>query len=116
MSMVMFATLMVIIFMFLFSELYQDNLKDKKRILFEDYGYSIQNEFIMASEARPGYMRSFFIPNNLEGFDFSINIIDTSLLINYTSNTFVLPIPKITGNIKKGSNMIINYNNTIMLN
>ena len=57
MYMVMSGALMVVIFMVTFSELYQDNITDKKRILAEDFGYSIQNEFIMAAEAKSGYKK-----------------------------------------------------------
>jgi len=114
--MVMAATGMIIIFTVIFSELYQDNISDKKRILFEDYGYGLQNEFLMAKQTRPGYTRTFEIPQNLEGFDYQIRIINNVLILNYTVNTFQISIPNVTGNIIKGTNTIINENDTLCLN
>ena len=114
--MVISATAMVIIFTVIFSELYQDNLRDKKRILFEDYGYALQNEFFMAKQTRPGYTRTFEVPQNLVGFDFQILIINNVLLLNYTDNIFPVSIPNITGYIQKGTNVIINENDTLCLN
>ena len=112
----MSATAMIIIFAAIFSELYQDNLRDKKRILFEDYGYGLQNEFIMAKQTRPGYTRTFEIPQNLEGFDFQVFIIKNVLLLNYSDNIIHLSIPNITGYVQKGTNVITNQNNTLCLN
>ena len=52
MYMIMAATAMVMTFMLVFSGLYQDNFNDKKRILMEDYGYALQNEFILAAKSK----------------------------------------------------------------
>ncbi len=115
MYMIMAATMMIILFTVIFSEIYQDNLRDKKAIIFEDFGYSIQTEVIMAAEAKPGYMRNFTVPEKLEGFGYEITILNSTLLINYTDNIFEIPIPKTSGNLKKGLNTIINENNSIIL-
>jgi hypothetical protein len=114
--MIISATAMIIIFMVIFSELYQDNLRDKKAILAQDFGYSLQNEFMMAAQARSGYSRTFDIPQNLEGFPYDVSIISNVLVINYTDNIFSLPIPEANGIIKKGTNIIANKNNTICIN
>ena len=107
---------MVIIFTVVFSELYQDNLRDKKRIIFEDYRYSLQNEFLIAKQTKPGYTRVFYIPQKLEGFDFEVSIINNILLLNYSDNVVYFSIPNITGYIQKGDNIITNQNNVLCLN
>ncbi len=114
--MVMSATVMVIVFMIVFSELYQDNLTEKKQIIMEDFGYSLQNEFVMASESKPGYSRTFNLPYNLEGFDYEIYILSSVLIINYTDGVFPFKIPDTNGTIIKGDNEIQNINHTICLN
>ncbi len=114
--MVISAMFMVIVFMVVFSELNKDNTRDKKSMLAEDFAYSVQNEFIIATQVLPGYRREFFLPYTLEGFDYTISIINNVLRINYTDNVFELPIPEINGVIQKGKNIIVNQNNTICLN
>ncbi|MBN2368323.1 hypothetical protein JXC34_04850 [Candidatus Woesearchaeota archaeon] len=114
--MVGIATAMIIVFMVIFSEIYGDNLDDKRRILAEDYGYSLQNEFIVAASTSNGYTRTFDVPETLEGFEYGVEISGASLILNYTYNILVLPIPNVEGNIVKGSNMISNINNTLCLN
>ncbi len=114
--MVMISTLMVIVFMSVFSLMYQDNIKDKKRIILEDYGYSLYNEFILASEAKSGYVREFQVPYNLEGFDYEAYILGDVLILNYSEGTLPYNIPETQGQIVKGRNLIKNINDSICLN
>ena len=114
--MIMTGTAMILIFTVIFSELYQDNLTDKKNIIMQDFGYSIQNEFLIASQTLPGYTRTFDVPEKLEGFTYEATIIGNVLLINYTINTFAFPIPPVSGELKKGANVLVNENNSLCLN
>ena len=114
--MIMAGTFMIIIFMVIFSELYQDNIRDKKRILIEDYAYSLQNEFILASAARQGYVRNFFVINTLEGFNYEVSLSNKILFLNDSENIFLLSIPNVNGTIKKGWNIITNQNGYICIN
>jgi hypothetical protein len=112
----MAATSMVLIFMVMFSELYQDNLSDKKRILAKDFGASVQNEIIVASETKPGYIRYFDVPEEIEGYDIELSIINSVLLVNYTDAVVVFNIPTVVGQPVQGLNKIENINDTICLN
>ena len=116
MFMVIAGMFVIIIFMILFSEIYQDNLRDKKRSTFEDFSYSLQNEFILASQVHTGYRRTFFLPDKLDGFGYGAYITDSTLVINYTDNTIQLAIPKVKGNLIKGNNIIFNQDNNLTLN
>ena len=111
--MVMSGAVMLVIFAVIFSELYQDNITDKKRILAEDFAYSIQTEFIMAAESKSGYKRTFEIPITLEGFPYDISIQNGYLFVNYTTE---LMIPQVVGSIKKGKNVITNVDSILCLN
>jgi hypothetical protein len=108
MFMIVAGMLIVILFMALFSEVYQDNLRSKKRIIFEDFGYSLQNQ--------SGYRRTFSVPEKLDGFDYQAKINRTMLVIDYTDNVFALPVPNVTGNFIIGANVIVNQNNRLFLN
>ena len=115
-SVVMSATIMVFVFLVVFSEMHGDNLKEKKEILSRDFIYSIQNEFIVAASAKDGYTRSFEVPYNLEGFDYEIDIDESYVTINYSENILGLPIPDAKGYLVKGNNVITKKNNTICVN
>jgi hypothetical protein len=116
MFMIVAGMFIVILFMAIFSEIYQDNLKSKKRIIFEDFGYSIQNELILASQVQPGYRRAIYLSGSLDGYEYTVNISHMTLVIDYTDNTFALPIPNITGNFVPGTNIITNKDNKVFLN
>ena len=117
MAMIMMATLMIIIFISIFSVFYQDNLRDKQNLLAEDIGDYLYNEFLLASESKPGYVREFEIPNNLEGYDYKVSIINKkTLVINYSVSALFYNIPKTTGQPRKTENIIKNINNTICIN
>lgn len=114
MYMIMAASLFVIIFISVFSNLYSDTLKEKKTNLFYDFASSIQKELIMASESKLGYERNFTLPDKVEGFDYDIFIIDKTLFLNYTDNSIYLPVPPVKGILKKGQNTLMN-NGTIII-
>ena len=67
----------------------------------------------MAAESKPGYKRTFTVPERLEEFPYDISIQNGFLFVNYTTE---LKIPPVIGSIKKGKNVITHINNTICLN
>ena len=116
MFMIMSATAMTVIFSFVFSEMYQDGLKEKQVVLFKDFGESMQREFLIAAYARQGYERKITLPEDLEGYDYSI-VIDRNTMIlsgNYTISVFI--IPETSGSILKGDNIIRKINDSICIN
>jgi hypothetical protein len=116
MFMIISGMLIMIIFMALFSEIYQDNITNRKTRLFEDYAYGLQTEFILASQVAPGYRRAFVVPERLEGFAFEAYLSNSMVIVNYSDNMFALPIPNVTGVLVKGRNIIVNNDNEIKLN
>ena len=116
MFMVMMGCLALIVFMVVFSELYQDNMSDRKNILANDFGYSLQKEFLLASRARSGYTRTFVIPDKLEGYTYNVLVLNSTLIVNYTKASFYFSLPNFNGSIRKGSNTIRNVNDSICVN
>jgi hypothetical protein len=92
------------------------NTWEKKEIVLNDYGYYLQNEFIIAAESYPGYRRSFYVYEELENIDFSLNNTKNVLIFNYSKGDLVWLIPETSGHIKKGNNLIQNINGTICIN
>ncbi|MFH2020349.1 MAG: hypothetical protein ABIJ34_02980 [archaeon] len=116
MYMVMVATAMIVVFSYIFSTLYQDNLKEKQRLLFSDFGSSIRQELTIAAAAKQGYAREFDIPAKLEGYSYDIKIIGSTLILNNSYVSYNFYVPKVDGAIKKGNNIITNLNGTLCLN
>ena len=79
--------------------------KNLRRLL--DYGYSLQNEIILASEVEPGYERTIFIPNKIDGVSYTISQQNNYFVLTYKGNDLVFDIPEVTGSFQK------NQNNTI---
>lgn len=100
------ATIMIIIFMVIFSELYQNSLSQKKITIANDFGKSIQEEFIIAAQVKPGYKRQFFLPDNVDGFEYSILNENSILWLNFSDLRLSFNIPITYGQIKKGNNII----------
>jgi hypothetical protein len=116
MFMIMFATVMIVIFMFLFSEMYQDGLKDKQDALFSDFGASIQRELLIAAYAKEGYTRVLDLPEDLEGYDYDISASNQTLVLNGTYATKTFIVPGSSGQLVKGENTIRIANGSICIN
>ena len=49
---------------------------DKQRVLFENIARGVRDEVSFAAESSDGYYREFYIPMNVLGRDYDINITD----------------------------------------
>ncbi|MBU0757653.1 MAG: hypothetical protein KKF44_06290 [Nanoarchaeota archaeon] len=110
------ALAVMITFIGIISELIGRNVDEKKKLIIEDFGLSIQNEFIMASEANLGYRREFVIPVKIEGIIFDITNDEKSLKLNYSRGINYFRIPDTIGFVVKGNNLIQNENGTVCIN
>ena len=77
-----------------------------------DFAYK---EIELANSLNNGYIRTFALPEKVNGISYSINITDNrELAVNYLDNEYVrfLP-PNVSGNIGKGLNQINKSNGII---
>ena len=116
MFMIMFATAMIVIFMFVYSEMYQDSLREKQTILFSDFGASLQREMMTAAYAKEGYLRTLDIPEDLDGYDYEILVVQQTLIINASHASGAYIIPNSTGQFVKGQNTLRNIDGSICIN
>ncbi|MBD3203094.1 hypothetical protein GF327_02270 [Candidatus Woesearchaeota archaeon] len=105
-----------LVFILMIGEWIETDAKQKKRIIMEDYSYYLQNEFILASEAKNGYMREFLIDNDIENIYFDIRNTNRVIIINYSQGDIAKLIPNTTGSIQKGINVIRKVNQTVCIN
>jgi len=107
MLMISLAIIVVIIMIGVLYYLFVNYSEEKNTNRLTDLGYSLQSEFILASEVEPGYERNITIPPDSGGANYSIQIIDKNIVIKYRNNDFLFTIPQVTGSITTKGNHVI---------
>ena len=88
----------------------------KEDILTKDLALKVQSELNLAAEVEEGYIREFEVPQELDNINYSIFIVNDVLTVKSKNSLYVVPIPKLVGNVTKGTNRINNTGGTIYLN
>lgn len=80
-----------------------------------DFAY---REIEIAKSVNDGYERVFGMPQNVNGVNYSIKIVDNrELVVDYLGNEHVKFLPSnVTGNIVKGNNKITKSNGIVFVN
>ncbi|MGV8162670.1 MAG: hypothetical protein ACP5N2_05055 [Candidatus Nanoarchaeia archaeon] len=115
-----FAFFALLIFLVIINSVLNSKLEEKKFSDFEDFGQSVQNEFIFASEMEEGYHRILNIPKTINGKLYTLNFGTSTSGNGYftlTSDNLELfyQIPEVTGNLTTGYNTIIKEENTVTI-
>jgi len=100
------AFMIMIIFISATRSEFDDLRFEEERIGVQDVAVTIQHELIMASDMRDGYTRNFEIPEEISGKTYSIQIINTTLVVYTTDYEYVVNVPPIIGSVDRGSNKI----------
>ena len=93
----------------------QDNLDDQNELA-RDLALSVQDEINLAKKSSDGYYREFSIPEKILGRAYEINISDRRIYIYAEKIGTSYRVGSVSGNIKKGINVIEKQNGTIYLN
>lgn len=93
-----------------------DNQNIRVQTSIEDLGTSIKNEIITASEMEKGYTREINLPLTLSGKSYNLTIDESLsgnsfLVINSGTIEMYFSIPKTSGTLSPGPNLISNGNN-----
>ncbi|MGV8131317.1 MAG: hypothetical protein ACP5N7_04430 [Candidatus Pacearchaeota archaeon] len=115
--------IMVVLFLFV-GLLYfiQGKIADSQNqavsVAVNEIALTVQDEVNLAHNSANGYSRSFFLPLNLNGLDYTVQILEDSVYVSTQDgkHAVALPISEVTGNIFLGNNLIYRINNTIFLN
>jgi hypothetical protein len=83
-----------------------------------DLAVSIRNEIDLASGTSDGYYREFSIPNSLSGIDYDVSINDSFIYLrtNDSKNAIAFSVQNVTGQPKKGTNIIQKKDGIVYLN
>ena len=107
-----------ILFLGSIAEKYQFLENDKNRLLLKEEAYKLREEIVMANSVENGFHRSFIVPSALEGLNYSIQIINqTVLVVESSQDEFSIRIPPVNGTfVSGGANRIDKKNGIICLN
>ena len=72
----------------------------------KDLALKLQKELIVAATVEDGYVRSFTIPNNLSNINFVLMTQNSTISVQSANAFYTVSIPKIVGNLSKGTNSI----------
>jgi len=93
-----------------------DDLRfEEERTGVQDVAVTIQHELILASNMRDGYTRDFDLPEEISGKTYTIQIINTTLLVYTNDYEYVVNVPPIIGSVDQGSNRINKSNSFIYI-
>lgn len=84
--------------------------------LARDTAFVVQNELVLANQVEDGYKRSFFLPQKIDGRDYSLLIVQNSLTITTPKASYAVRIPSVQGTVAKGMNNITKEDNVVVLN
>lgn len=106
-----FALFFFFIILIVLSNISSDNQKHRIQTSIEDLGTSVKNEIITASEMENGYNRNLYLPSKIEGQEYNITLNNESnkssyLIIRSGLIEQYFDIPKISGTIASGNNII----------
>lgn len=92
--------------------------EDVNRRIAEDIADFAYREIEIAASVNNGYKKSFSMPQNVNGVNYSIRIADNiELTVHYLDYEHVRFLPSnVTGNITKGANTISRNNGVIYIN
>lgn len=95
-----------------------DSQNQAVSVAVNEIALTVQDEINLAHNSANGYSRSFFLPLNLNGLDYTVQILENSVYVETqdSKHAVALPISEVTGDIFLGDNLIYRINNTIFLN
>ncbi|MBR9690920.1 hypothetical protein GOV08_04520 [Candidatus Woesearchaeota archaeon] len=89
----------------------EQNIEVAKEVLI-----SVENELLVASKVREGYIRSFELPLTLNNVDYDIQISGPDVILTYDNIDFIGIAPNATGQLQKGANTVKNIGGKVCVN
>ena len=97
-----------------------DQLNDfrlqKENEAVNDLALKLQQELIVASTVEDGYVRLFWIPDNIDNINYSLSTQNSAITVESKNSIRIVPIPKVVGNVSKGTNNINKTGGVIYIN
>lgn len=104
-----------VVFTFVIATVTSQRQSEAQAEKLEEYAYHLQSEILVASQVKDGYHHTLYVPNLLEGADYTIEINQTELVLTLEPYSVSLNIPQINGTIVKGKNIIQKKSGMVMI-
>ncbi len=111
-----FVFLVYLVFVSFQGSMVKDQEDQYRNIVVKDMALKLGEEVNLASRMKDGYQREVVLPNYLDGFNYSINIAGTELIVSSGDESFSVSIPPINGSFVIGTNLICKQQNIICVN
>ena len=82
----------------------------------KDMAYKLQKEFLVAANVEDGYVRAFTIPDTLDRINYTVTTINSTISVESANSLFIVSIPQVIGNVRKGENTINKTGGVIHIN
>lgn len=108
----------VVTFLFYLQTNVQENDQERVAFLLRDTALTVQEEINLASKSAEGYSRTFTLPQDIVGHNYTIQIVSGLAYIRTSDgkNALSFPVSNITGDVQKGNNVIQKSNGMVYLN
>lgn len=95
-----------------------DKVIEQKRVAVLQVASTVQEEINLAVTSSDGYSRTFILPQEIYGTDYSILLVSGSVYVNTSDgkHALALPVANVTGNVQRGDNLIRNVHGEVFLN
>jgi len=91
--------------------------RERSMVMLEQIGNVVRQEVTLASSARGQYVREFYLPELIGGYNYSVLTTQTEIAVRLDLSDYVIFLNQnITGTMKKGKNVIRNIEGNITLN
>ena len=88
----------------------------KENEAIKDLALKLQQELIVSSTVEDGYVRAFQIPDNIENINYSLSTQNSTITVKSKNSLYIVSIPKVVGNVSKGTNKINKTGGVIYIN
>lgn len=121
MEFIVLATFMLMVMLGFFavtSSRFLEAKEEGNKKIAEDIANFAYREIDIAKSVNDGYIRTFSMPQTVNGVDYSISVIDNrEIVVNYLGHEYVKFLPaNVTGSVVKGSNRIAKSNGIVLVN
>lgn len=89
---------------------------EKESEAVRDLALKLQMELSIAANVEDGYVRIFGIPDALDSINYSVTIQNSTVIVQSKNSIYLSSIPKVIGNISKGTNVINKSGGVIYIN
>jgi hypothetical protein len=107
--------MLFVVFVTGFAERYRDIKMEKERLAVKDLALKVHDEIAIAHNLEDGYTRTFTLPDQVEGSNYTINITGNVVAVTSEHSEYSLAAAPVTGDVNVGSNTITRSGGTVCI-